>query len=466
MKKHRTDTPMFVCTGCGFESLKWLGKCPGCGEWNTFTEFRRPGVKSGAPGRAVTRFTGEVQRISDLPATEQARRIITGMGEFDRIMGGGIVPGSVVLLGGEPGIGKSTLMLQIADLVARTTTPAGTPCTVLYVSGEESVHQIKLRADRLDVRCGRLLVVSETSIERVAGMVETVAPDVMVLDSIQTLYSENIPASQGSIAQIRGVTAEIITFAKTRNIMVFILGHVTKDGDIAGPKLLEHMVDTVLYFESETVQNYRILRVNKNRFGPTSEIGVFEMTGAGLREVPNPSAVFVEYHKNLVGTVTTCVMEGSRPLLTQVQALVAHTYFPQPRRVVTGLDYNRATLLISVLEKYTGAALSSEDVYLSVVSGLKTRETAPDLAVTLAVYTAHRGIAVDHTSLYFGEIGLTGELRAVGFVAERIAEAVKLGYHRVYLPRANEKHAAQAGVAGCETVFVDSIKDIDKLAQA
>ena len=387
------------------------------------------------------------------------------MGEFDRIMGGGIVPGSVVLLGGEPGIGKSTLMLQIAELTARTTTPAGTPCTVLYVSGEESVQQLKLRADRLGVHSDRLLVVSETSIERVVGMVESVAPDVVVLDSIQTLYSENIPASQGGITQIRGVTAEIIAFAKNRNITVFILGHVTKDGDIAGPKLLEHMVDTVLYFESETVQNYRILRVTKNRFGPTAEIGVFEMTGTGLREVTNPSAVFVEYHKNLVGTVTTCIMEGSRPLLTQVQALVVSTCFPQPRRVVTGLDYNRAALLISVLEKCTGAALSTEDVYLSIVSGLKTRETALDLAVTLAVYTAHRGVAVDHTCLYVGEVGLTGELRAIGYVAERLTEAVKLGYRRVYLPRANEKHVAQAGVAGCDTVFVDSIRNLDQLVE-
>lgn len=465
MKKSKQETH-FVCRECGYESLKWLGRCPECNSWNSFTEFKPINTSLGT--KNITDFSSEVQRLDLVKNESETNRILTHINEFDRILGGGIVLGSVILLGGEPGIGKSTLMLQVAQRISNTLSLDKNFYKVLYVSGEESVQQLKLRAERLNIKSENLFVVSETSIEKVLSLVENVNPDVLILDSIQTLYSENIPNVGGSVAQIRGVTAEIIRIAKGKNITVFILGHVTKEGDIAGPRLLEHMVDTVLYFESETTRNLRVLRVYKNRFGTTSEIGVFEMTSSGLKEVVNPSGIFVEYHENLVGTVTTCLIEGSRPILTQVQALVTRTYFPQPRRVVSGIDYNRATLLISVLEKFTGIVLTNEDVYINIVSGIKTKETALDLAVVLGIYSAHKNVVVDNKSVYFGEIGLTGELRAVSFVLERISESVKLGYKKIFLPKANELRFNEEKVKfeknkDVEIKFVSSIKEIEKI---
>ncbi len=465
MKKTKQEIK-FVCRECGYESLKWLGKCPECNSWNSFIEFRTDNLQIGK--KNITDFSSEVQQINLIKKDFEINRIFTNINEFDRIMGGGIVLGSVILLGGAPGIGKSTLMLQVAENISKTTLLKKSFYKILYVSGEESVQQIKLRADRLEIRSENLYVVSETSIEKVLSLVENINPEVLILDSIQTLFSENIPNTQGSVAQIRGVTAEIIRIAKWKNIAVFILGHVTKDGDIAGPRLLEHMVDTVLYFESETIRNLRILRVYKNRFGPTSEIGVFEMTSLGLKEVLNPSTVFVEYHESLAGTVTTCLIEGSRPILTQVQALVSRTYFPQPRRVVAGVDYNRATLLISVLEKFTGLVLINEDIYINVVSGIKTKETALDLAIVVSIFSAHKNLLIDNKSVYLGEIGLTGELRAVSFVTERINEAIKLGYKKIYLPKANEIRLNEQkdkfeNNKSVEIKFVSSIKEIEQI---
>ncbi|MCX7941089.1 MAG: DNA repair protein RadA [Endomicrobia bacterium] len=459
MKKEKKEI-MFVCKECGYESLKWLGKCPNCNSWNSFTELR---IMNKSKINLVENSSG-VQKLNKISAVSKENRIVTKMTEFDRIMGGGVVIGSVSLIGGEPGVGKSTLMLQIADRIASLVSNDGQNYKVLYISGEESYSQIKLRADRLDVRNENIYILSETNWENIVKNIEEITPDIVIIDSIQTINSDYIPGVQGSVAQIRGITAEIVKLAKSRNITVFILGHVTKEGDIAGPKLLEHMVDTVLYFESETTQNYRILRVFKNRFGSTAEIAVFEMKSTGLYEITNPSEFFVHHSENLVGTVTTCIVEGTRPLLTQVQALLVKSYFAQPRRVVSGIDYNRAMLLISVLEKNTGISLVYEDVYINIVSGLKIKETAVDLAVLMAVYSSHKNITVDSKTVYVGEVGLTGEVRAVSFINERINEVLKLGYKKVFIPYENKKN-----ITGCnfsnslDIIFVRSIREIDTL---
>jgi DNA repair protein RadA/Sms len=458
MKKEKV---VFVCKECGYESIKWLGRCPECGSWNSFVEFKpEQNLKS------ITTFLSKPIKLSSL-TTEDSKenRIVTGISEFDRLLGGGIVVGSVILIGGEPGVGKSTLMLQIAQKICSQKNFDGQNYKLLYVSGEESVHQVKLRAQRLQVNNENIYILAETNFENIIKAVEEISPDVLIIDSIQTIYSDFIPATQGSISQIRGITAEIVKLAKTKNITVFVLGHITKEGDIAGPKLLEHMVDTVLYFETEATQNFKILRVYKNRFGPTSEMGIFEMTQTGLKEIPNVSDFFVHHGEDLVGTVTTCIIEGTRPILTQVQALLTKSYFPQPRRVVTGIDYNRAMLLISVLEKYTGISLIYEDVYLNIVSGLKTKETVIDLPIVVAIYSSHKNIVVDSKSVYIGEIGLTGEIRPVSFINERINEIIKLGYKKIFLPYENKKNIDEKLLINkaVEINFVKSVKEIDKI---
>ncbi len=459
MKKEKQEI-FFVCKECGYESLKWLGKCPECGSWNSFKEFN-PNLKK----NKITDFTSEVKKLNEISYNDKENRIITGISEFDRIMGGGVVFGSVVLVGGEPGVGKSTLMLQIAEKIASTKNVAAENYKVLYVSAEESLQQIKLRSERLNIKNNNIFVISETSLENIVKVIEEIFPDVVIIDSIQTINSDFISNPQGSVAQIRGITAEVIKLAKTKNITVFILGHITKEGDIAGPKLLEHMVDTVLYFESDTTQNYRILRVYKNRFGSTSEIGIFQMNYNGLKEVANPSEFFIQHSENLVGTVTTCIVEGTRPILTQIQALLTKSYFPQPRRVVSGIDYNRAMLLISVLEKYTGVSLVYEDVYLNIVSGLKTKETTIDLAVVLALYSSHKNIIVDSKCVYLGEIGLNGEIRAISFINERINEIYKLGYKKVFIPYENKKNINSNILEqkNLDLIFIKTIKEIDKI---
>jgi len=458
MKKEKV---VFVCKECGYESIKWLGRCPECGSWNSFVEFKpEQNLKS------ITTSLSKPIKLSSL-TTEDSKenRIVTGISEFDRLLGGGIVVGSVILIGGEPGVGKSTLMLQIAQKICSQKNLGGQNYKLLYVSGEESVQQVKLRAQRLQVNNENIYILSETNFENIIKAVEEISPDVLIIDSIQTIYSDFIPATQGSTSQIRGITAEIVKLAKTKNITVFVLGHITKEGDIAGPKLLEHMVDTVLYFETEATQNFKILRVYKNRFGSTSEMGIFEMTQTGLKEIPNISDFFVHHGEDLVGTVTTCIIEGTRPILTQVQALLTKSYFPQPRRVVTGIDYNRAMLLISVLEKYTGISLIYEDVYLNIVSGLKTKETVIDLPIVVAIYSSHKNIVVDSKSVYIGEIGLTGEIRPVSFINERINEIIKLGYKKIFLPYENKKNIDEKLLSNktVEINFVKSVKEIDKI---
>jgi len=458
MKKEKV---VFVCKECGYESIKWLGRCPECGSWNSFVEFKpEQNLKS------ITTSLSKPIKLSSL-TTEDSKenRIVTGISEFDRLLGGGIVIGSVILIGGEPGVGKSTLMLQIAQKICSQKNFDGQNYKLLYVSGEESVHQVKLRAQRLQVNNENIYILSETNFENIIKAVGEISPDVLIIDSIQTIYSDFIPATQGSTSQIRGITAEIVKLAKTKNITVFVLGHITKEGDIAGPKLLEHMVDTVLYFETEATQNFKILRVYKNRFGSTSEMGIFEMTQSGLKEIPNISDFFVHHGEDLVGTVTTCIIEGTRPILTQVQALLTKSYFPQPRRVVTGIDYNRAMLLISVLEKYTGISLIYEDVYLNIVSGLKTKETVIDLPIVVAIYSSHKNIVVDSKSVYMGEIGLTGEIRPVSFINERINEIIKLGYKKIFLPYENKKNIDEKLFINktVEINFVKSVKEIDKI---
>lgn len=458
MKKQKS-TNTFVCKECGYESLKWLGRCPECGSWNSFIEFS---LKKNTSIN-LTNFSSEVIPLDEINNKVELKRIPTGISEFDRIIGGGLVKGAVILIGGEPGVGKSTLMLQISDKIALCKKSENEFYKVLYATAEESTQQVKLRADRLLIKNPNVYILSETSLENILKTLEDISADVLIIDSIQTVYSENISNYQGSIPQIRGVTAEVIKLAKSKGIIIFILGHVTKEGDIAGPKLLEHMVDTVLYFETETTQNYRILRVYKNRFGPTSEIGIFEMTSSGLKEVTNPSEFFVYHGKNFIGTATTCLVEGTRAFLTQIQALLTKSYFPQPRRVVSGIDYNRAMLLLSVLEKFVGINLVYEDVYISIVSGLKTKETTIDLPLLVAVYSSHKNIPVDTKSVYIGEVGLTGELRPVSFVNERINEVVKLGYKRLFLPYENKKNITSKLSEDIELHFLNSVSDIDKI---
>jgi len=457
MKKEKV---VFVCKECGYESVKWLGRCPECNSWNSFVEF-----KDVKPAKSIDISSSVAQQLSYVSSDNNEVRILTGISEFDRLLGGGVVVGSVILIGGEPGVGKSTLMLQIAQKIYSQKNLGGQNYKLLYVSGEESVQQVKLRAQRLQVNNENIYILAETNFENIIKVVEEISPDVLIIDSIQTIYSDFIPATQGSISQIRGITAEIVKLAKTKNITVFVLGHITKEGDIAGPKLLEHMVDTVLYFETEATQNFKILRVYKNRFGSTSEMGVFEMTQTGLKEIPNISDFFVHHGEDLVGTVTTCIIEGTRPILTQVQALLTKSYFPQPRRVVTGIDYNRAMLLISVLEKYTGISLIYEDVYLNIVSGLKTKETVIDLPIVVAIYSSHKNIVVDSKSVYMGEIGLTGEIRPVSFINERINEIIKLGYKKIFLPYENKKNIDEKLLSNktVEINFVKSVKEIDKI---
>jgi DNA repair protein RadA/Sms len=457
MKKEKV---VFVCKECGYESVKWLGRCPECNSWNSFVEF-----KDVKPAKSIDISSSVAQQLSYVSSDNNEVRILTGISEFDRLLGGGVFVGSVILIGGEPGVGKSTLMLQIAQKICSQKNLGGQNYKLLYVSGEESVQQVKLRAQRLQVNNENIYILAETNFENIIKVVEEISSDVLIIDSIQTIYSDFIPATQGSISQIRGITAEIVKLAKTKNITVFVLGHITKEGDIAGPKLLEHMVDTVLYFETEATQNFKILRVYKNRFGSTSEMGVFEMTQTGLKEIPNISDFFVHHGENLVGTVTTCIIEGTRPILTQVQALLTKSYFPQPRRVVTGIDYNRAMLLISVLEKYTGISLIYEDVYLNIVSGLKTKETVIDLPIVVAIYSSHKNIVVNSKSVYMGEIGLTGEIRPVSFINERINEIIKLGYKKIFLPYENKKNIDEKLLSNktVEINFVKSVKEIDKI---
>lgn len=427
---------MYICSSCGYESSKWYGKCPECNKWNTLEEtVVKPVSAALSPNRNGTvrgAFGGTVHRLAEI-STDDDHRYHTGMKELDRVLGGGIVKGSLVLLGGDPGIGKSTLLLQICGYLCDG-------LKVLYVSGEESAKQIKLRADRLGVSSDNLYLASETDLLTVVDSVNDQHPDIVIIDSIQTMCLESVSSSPGSISQVRECTTTLLHVAKSAEIPILIISHVNKDGAIAGPKVLEHIVDAVLYFEGEKNLTYRILRAIKNRYGSTNEIGVFEMRQEGLVEVPNPSVLLLSGRPiNVSGTCIACVMEGTRPVLAEVQALVTKTGFPAPRRTSTGFDFNRLALLIAVLEKRGGYFLQNMDVFINVVGGLRLDETAADLAVVLAIWSGIKDKVISDGTIAFGEVGLAGEVRNVSHLEARIGEAVRMGFKKCIVPKTSLK---------------------------
>lgn len=421
MAKGKQKTTFF-CKECGFESPKWLGQCPGCKEWDSFVE--EPVVKTAA-GRSVTVTEHrEPSKLSEIVTNDEVRTL-TGIGELDRVLGGGIVTGSLVLVGGDPGIGKSTLLLQMCKQLAE----AGKD--VLYVSGEESVKQIKMRADRLGTFQKELFLLSETDLDIVTEVIGRKKPEIVIIDSIQTMYREEIGSAPGSVSQVRETTSTLMRLAKSLPVSIFIVGHVTKEGVVAGPRVLEHMVDTVLYFEGDGGASYRFLRGVKNRFGSTDEIGVFEMRGNGLVEVPNPSEYMLAGKpKQAPGSIVVCSIEGTRPILIEVQALVCQTNFNMPRRTSTGTDYNRVNLLMAVIEKRMGVRMGDCDAYINVAGGMRIHEPALDLGIILALLTSYRNQSLDDETICFGEVGLAGEVRAVNMAEQRVLEAAKLGFKR------------------------------------
>ncbi|GAE35298.1 DNA repair protein RadA [Halalkalibacter akibai] len=430
MAKKKTK---FVCQECGYESAKWMGKCPGCQSWNTMVEEFESSAKQSSRSYVTSSATGgsKPQSIISIQSETEAR-ISTTMLELDRVLGGGIVPGSLVLVGGDPGIGKSTLLLQLSSKLAETKQK------VLYISGEESVKQTKLRSDRLGVSSADLYVLAETDISFIERAIDEVQPTLVVIDSIQTVYQEEITSAPGSVAQVRECTAAFMRIAKTKGIAIFIVGHVTKQGSIAGPKLLEHMVDSVLYFEGERHHTYRILRAVKNRFGSTNEMGIFEMKELGLEEVLNPSEIFLEERSTgAAGSIVVASMEGTRPVLVEIQALISPTSFGNPRRMATGVDHNRVSLLMAVLEKRVGLLLQNQDAYLNVAGGIRLDEPAIDLAIALCIASSFRNQITNPTDVAIGEVGLTGEIRRVSRIEQRVNEAAKLGFKRVIIPEKN-----------------------------
>ena len=418
---------VFICKQCGNETPRWQGQCPACGAWNSIIEFedkKTPAAK--AAGRSG--FSRSAPKKLKEVTGEQEIRFSTGMHELDRVLGGGAVKGSLVLVGGAPGIGKSTLMLQICSKLCDFS-------KVLYVSGEESEHQLKLRAKRLQVESSQLYVISETNLSDILETVAEETPDVLIVDSIQTLYNDELDSTAGSVTQVKGCTLSLMQLAKGQGITVFVIGHVNKEGSIAGPKVLEHMVDCVLYFEGDQHSSYRILRAAKNRFGATNEIGVFEMRDTGLTEIPNPSEMLLsERPEDAPGTCVACVMEGVRPVLAEIQALVASSSYGNPRRTSNGFDYNRAAMLLAVLEKRGGLKVSNCDTYLNIIGGLSLDEPAADLAAVIAVASSYLDRPVPRDLLAIGEVGLTGELRSVNQMEQRISEAQRLGFKRCLIP--------------------------------
>ncbi|WP_281190943.1 DNA repair protein RadA [Staphylococcus schleiferi] len=422
---------IFECTACGYQSPKWMGKCPNCGAWNTMEESIEQKVASPKHGvRSQKTSTSKIQKLNEIKQ-EQAPRILTNSDEFNRVLGGGIVEGSLVLIGGDPGIGKSTLLLQMCAALSQSK-------NVLYITGEESLNQTKLRADRLDEDASQLNVFVETDLEVIHEAVKKIEPELIVVDSIQTIYHPEISSAPGSVSQVRESTQSLMHIAKQMNIATFIVGHVTKEGQIAGPRLLEHMVDTVLYFEGDEHHAYRILRAVKNRFGSTNEMGIFEMKQSGLKSVLNPSEMFLEERStNVPGSTIVATMEGTRPLLIEVQALVTPTTFNNPRRMATGIDHNRLSLLMAVLEKKEGYLLQQQDAYIKVAGGVKLSEPAVDLSIIIATASSFKDQAVDGLDCFIGEVGLTGEVRRVSRIEQRVQEAAKLGFKRVILPKTN-----------------------------
>lgn len=442
---------VFFCQSCGYETPKWMGQCPGCNEWNTFVEETVVTKSSSGKVRAVRTGNNKVSSLSSVETSEKSR-ISTNINELDRVLGGGIVGGSLVLVGGDPGIGKSTLLLQMCRNLCNS------GLKILYVSGEESLQQIKGRADRLGEFEHEMFLLCETNLTLIEDAIREEKPQLVVIDSIQTMFKEEVSSAPGSVSQVREATNVCLQIAKGLNIPIFLVGHVTKEGVVAGPRVLEHMVDTVLYFEGERSASYRCLRGVKNRFGSTNEIGVFEMAQEGLIEVTNPSAYMLEGRKkDASGSIVACSMEGTRPVLMEIQALVCSTNFGMPRRTANGFDYNRLNLLMAVLEKKYSVHLSNYDAYLNIAGGIKVNEPSVDLAVVLAIYSSLKDIASKKDTVVFGEVGLNGEIRAVSMAAQRVMEAKKLGFERCILPKANYDKLRPEDKEGIECVGADHL---------
>ena len=448
MAKGKTST-VFFCQSCGYESPKWMGQCPGCREWNTFVE--ETVEKKSTAKVHERRAAGGPVCLSSIE-TKDEERVTTRMQELDRVLGGGIVPGSLVLVGGDPGIGKSTLLLQVCQKLADD------GHEVLYISGEESLKQIKLRAERIGQFSDKLRLFCETNLELIGDTIRSSKPEVVIIDSIQTMYNEDVSSAPGSVSQVRESTSVLMQLAKGLGISIFIVGHVTKEGTVAGPRVLEHMVDTVLYFEGDRHASYRILRAVKNRFGSTNEIGVFEMREMGLTEVENPSQFMLNGRpEEASGSIVACSMEGTRPILLEIQALVARSQLAMPRRTAAGMDYNRVSLLLAVLEKRLNLHLSGSDVYVNIAGGIRINEPAIDLGVVLAIVSSSRDRAIDEKVLAFGEVGLSGEVRAVSQAAQRVQEAKKLGFTTVILPEVCREQIGE--VKGVRLIGVRSVGD-------
>ena len=440
---------VFFCQNCGHEENKWLGQCPMCKEWNTFVEETVSVTKSSTVKLSKE---ADVVALKDIKMNQE-ERILTRIGELDRVLGGGIVPGSLVLVGGDPGIGKSTLLLQVCQRLCEDKKQ------VLYISGEESLGQIKLRANRMGEFREELYLLCETNLEVIRTVIEKRKPDIVVIDSIQTMYSEEVASAPGSVSQVRESTNVFMQMAKGLGISIFIVGHVTKEGTVAGPRVLEHMVDTVLYFEGDRHASYRILRGVKNRFGSTNEIGVFEMRQNGLVQVENPSEFMLNGKpEHASGSVVTCSMEGTRPILLEIQALVCNSNFGVPRRTAAGTDYNRVNLLMAVLEKRLGLHLSNYDAYVNIAGGVKMNEPAIDLGIVMAIVSSYKNKAIDEKTIVFGEVGLSGEVRAVSMPEQRVAEAKKLGFETCIMPEVSKKMVK--GIQGIKVIGVKNIGDV------
>ena len=438
---------IYFCQNCGHEESKWLGQCPMCREWNTFVEEKVTVSKGTAVKNSVRE--AEVVTLSSV-STDQEDRMQTEIEELDRVLGGGVVPGSLVLVGGDPGIGKSTLLLQVCKRLSDQGRK------VLYISGEESLKQIKLRANRMGTFSDHLLLLCETNLETIRQVIEREHPAVAVIDSIQTMYSEEVTAAPGSVSQVREATNTLMQIAKGLNITIFIVGHVTKEGTVAGPRVLEHMVDTVLYFEGDRHASYRILRGVKNRFGSTNEIGVFEMRETGLEEVPNPSEYMLNGRpEDASGSVVACSMEGTRPILMEIQALVCRSNFGMPRRTAAGTDYNRVNLLMAVLEKRVGLPLSNYDAYINIAGGIRMNEPAIDLGIVMAIVSSYKNQSISPGTIVFGEVGLSGEVRAVSMPEQRVAEARKLGFKTCIMPQVSKDMLKK--MEGIEVIGVKSV---------
>ena len=444
---------VFFCQSCGYESAKWMGQCPGCREWNTFVEEAVPKTITKTAGRS--RAGGEPVCLASIDLKEEERQT-THMEELDRVLGGGIVPGSLILVGGDPGIGKSTLLLQVCQKLS------GDGRRVLYISGEESLRQIKLRAARIGSFSNSLRLLCETNLSVIEETIRREQPQTVIIDSIQTMYGEEISSAPGSVSQVRESTHVLMQLAKGLNITIFIVGHVTKEGTVAGPRVLEHMVDTVLYFEGDRHASYRILRSVKNRFGSTNEIGVFEMKGNGLSQVPNPSEYMLSGKpEGASGSIVACSLEGTRPILIEIQALVCRSNLAMPRRTAAGTDYNRVNLLLAVLEKRLNLPLSGCDAYVNIAGGIRIQEPALDLGIVLALISSYQDKVIPDGTLAFGEVGLSGEVRAVSQAAQRVQEARKLGFDTVILPAVSMVQAAE--ISGVRLLGVRTVKDAVRL---